>query len=399
MSRGVSPLRNQSFEAITLNPTAGDATGVRRSASRSRIPGWLIVALATIVFAPGPIFSYSLYLQDKTQVPAGPVRLGDIARVEGERESGAISGKLLFSDLRGPRYIGAAALRESLGKNGPEHLERIYGSGTWIIPLGRELNAADLEAMLQRQVQALPGGRELYANATLRLAENTRLKVPATGVELVFRLPARGASLTPGKRIIPLDVLPAKNESRGRTVFARHQIQVAILKKQQVAVAVRDLPVGHRLSAADYRMEIQELDNDEIRFATGDLSGRRVMSSVQSGDAFTTSNIQLMPAVRRGQSLNLVYQRPGLVFRVRSIALSAGEIGESIPVRVLFPAGKGKRNQAERRLKARIVNETTVVFESAGAATTELQTKTTKPTQPESATRSGIAGRQHVSQN
>ncbi|MEQ9363837.1 MAG: flagellar basal body P-ring formation chaperone FlgA, partial [Leptospirales bacterium] len=169
--------------------------------------------------------------------------------------------------------------------------------------------------------------------------------------------------LTPGKRIVPLDVVPIESERRGDTVLARHQIQIAIYKKQPVAVATRDLPVGHRLQAGDFRMEIRELDNEEIRFASGDLSNRRIMTATKSGDAFTTSSIQIMPAVRRGQSLSLVYQRPGLVFRVRSVALEEGEIGQTIPVRVLFPAANQGRTM--RRLKARIVNETTAVFESS----------------------------------
>ncbi|MCR9143110.1 MAG: flagellar basal body P-ring formation chaperone FlgA [bacterium] len=362
-SRGVSPIRHVSYDTLTL-------PGVEGMARRDRSPRWLVLAISMLVFIPGTqLFAYSLYLQDKVSVAAGPVRLGDIARVDGEQEAGRISGKLLFQDLRAPRYIGAAQLKQSLGAKGPENLERVYGSGTWIIPLGRELNAADLEALLKKQIAALPGGAELYDSAALRLAQNSRIQVPAAGVRLVFRLPARASSLTPGKRIIPLDILPIQSASRGNTVFARHQIQIAIFKKQPVAVATRDLPVGHRLTPGDFRMEVRELDNDEIRYATGELLNRRVMSATKSGAEFTTSNVQVMPAVRRGQSLSLVYQRPGLVFRVRSVALQAGEIGQVIPVRVLYPAAN--KSRSVRRLSARIVNETTAVFEAALAEDSE----------------------------
>lgn len=372
VSQGVSPFRGESYDTLTVR-----AAG--RGLRRNRTPRWIVVALAMLVLAPiSHLAAYSLYLQDKTMVPAGPIRLGDIARVEGGE--GRMADKLLFRNLNAPRYIGVADLRNSLKDNGPETLDRIYGAGTWIVPLGKELNAVELEDLLREQIAALPGGAELYQGSVLRLAANTRLKVPAEGVRLVFRLPSRAGSLTPGKRIIPLDIVPLaqqqKKSGKKNTVLARHQLQISILEKRAVAVATRDLPVGHRLTADDFRMEIRELDNDEIRFAGGDLLNRRVMSPTKSGTEFTTSNIQVMPAVRRGQSLSLVYQRPGLVFRVRSVALQSGEIGQTIPVRVLFPAsskrsvsgGDVRKSAQSRQLKARIVNETTAVFESTGMA-------------------------------
>lgn len=331
------------------------------------VPRWVFLGILLVGLTPaGPLFAYNLYLEQQVQVPAGPIRLGDIARIEGEQEVGRVAGKLLFRDLKAPRYIGASALRESLGQGGPENLDRIYGAGVWVIPLGRELTAADLEKLLREQIAGLPGGAELYTGSVLRLPENTRLRVPEEGVRLVFRLPTRAVSLTPGKRIIPLDVLPVTSE-RPNTVLARHQLQLSILEKRSVAVATRDLPLGHRLTAGDYRIETREMDSDEIRFAQGNLVNHRVMADVKSGTDLTTSNVQMMPAVRRGQSLTLVYQRPGLVFRVRSVALENGEVGQTIPVRVLFPASGNRKSAETRQLKVTVINETTAVFENGAS--------------------------------
>jgi flagella basal body P-ring formation protein FlgA len=316
------------------------------------------------VIAPANLLAYSVYLENQVEVPPGAVRLGDIARIEGD--TGGIGDKLLFRELREPRYVKASELRESLSVGAPESPDRVYGAGTWIIPLGRELDAAELELMLREQLAAIPGGAELHEDTVLRIAPNTRIRVPAGGVRLIFRLPARASSLTAGKRILPLDVLPASETGR-RTVFARHQLQVGILKKKRVAIATRDLPIGHRLGPGDYRFEVREFDNVEARFAEGDLSKRRVMSNIPGGVILTTSNVQVMPAVRRGQSLSLVYQRPGMVFRVRSVAMRDGEIGEQIPVRVLFPASGGRSSStsdASRILNVTIVAEDSVVFEN-----------------------------------
>lgn len=370
----------------------------------------MAMLMATASLAPlHSLFAYSLYLQNKVEVPAGAVRLGAIARVSGA-DSDVVARKLLFRDLQAPRYIRASDLRRSLGAKtasdqsgiqnarktaaAPGQLERVYGPGTWVIPLGRTLDATALNQLLASRLAELNGGADFLRGSVVRISPNTKLRVPAQGVETIFRLPARAASLRPGKRMIPLDVLSA---SDGKTILARHQIQLEILAKRRIAVAARDLPVGHRLSAGDFRYEERELSQNDLetRYLNEDPANRRVMANIQSGDAFTTSNVQSMPAVRRGQSLSLVYQRPGLVFRLRSVALRNGEIGETIPVRVLFPAG-GNSAARSRSLNVRIVSETTVVFEKEAAGNFKNSAAEIGPGQPVKVSKPGAGEPAHA---
>lgn len=329
-----------------------------------------LIVSGIVLTMPQALFAYSVYLQNQVEVPAGPVRLGDLGRVE--VTAGAegvvvdvkqIEDKLLFRDLRAPRYVQAAELRRGL-EHGPAKLERVYGAGTWVVPQGRILDTQTLEAMLLKEVDALAAGVR-DGSLVLRLAPNIKIPVPSEGVRYLYRLPSRADALAPGRRIIPLDIVPEDSGASPskNVVLARHQIQVTILKKRKVPVAARDLPVGHRMTKDDYRLEEREMEHEDAQYASGDLSGLRVMSNVRSGTELTTSHVQVMPVVRRGQSLRLVYQRPGMVFRMNSVALRNGDPGERIPVRVLYPSGRNTKT-----ITVTVVGEGTVVYDRQGEA-------------------------------
>ena len=82
------------------------------------------------------------------------------------------------------------------------------------------------------------------------------------------------------------------------------------------------------------------------------------MRKIHAGDPLTQSNVHLMPAVRRGQNIQLIYQTPGLVLKTRSIARGNALVGEHIKVRVLMPAGR-----RGPEVRARVVGEGLAVLE------------------------------------
>jgi flagella basal body P-ring formation protein FlgA len=163
-------------------------------------------------------------------------------------------------------------------------------------------------------------------------------------------LPSRIEQFSPGMRMITVDVR-GKRDGREKVLLRQH-VPVKIFRKVRVAVATRDLAVGERMRKGDWRVEEREIDYAPERYAMGDLTGRRVMSKLRAGTALTASVIQVMPAVRRGQPVELVYQTPGLVIKCRSVAGRDGKVGDIIPVTTVFPSGKGKRE-----LRARIVDD------------------------------------------
>lgn len=301
------------------------------------------------VVLTGEVAAYSLYLKAQAVSKQSVVRIGDIARVAGELNPGTIGAKVVVKDLRRPRYISRADLERSLAV-GPEKLERVYGNGVWIVPVTRRMSAEALVDELRRRLAGLAGGKDFLKRHRLRVDGGAGLDATPDADALHFVLPSRIEQFSPGMRMITVDVR-GKRDGREKVLLRQH-VPVKIFRKVRVSVATRDLAVGERMRKGDWRVEEREIDYAPERYAMGDLTGRRVMSKLRQGTALTASVVQVMPAVRRGQPVELVYQTPGLVIKCRSVAGRDGKVGDIIPVTTVFPSGKGKRE-----LRARIVDD------------------------------------------
>lgn len=315
----------------------------------------LAISIVLVTLSPiTNLFAYSLYLQPRAISKKNVVRMGDIARVEGERRPGDIRDKVVVQDLRAPLFISRAELEQKLS-GGPDRLDRVYGRGVWIVPLTEKLSAEKILAVLRANLERMPGGKDFLENHRLRIDGEARLDGTPDESALHFVLPSRIDLLSPGMRMITVDV---RGDEDGRTrVLMRQHVPVRIYRRVKVAVATRALGVGERLQAGDWREEIREIDYAPARYVTGDLDGRRVMSKLPVGSLLTAATVQVMPAVRRGMRVELVHQTPGLVFKIQSVAGRDGKIGDVIPVTAVFPTGKGKRE-----LNARVVDDGRVVL-------------------------------------
>lgn len=322
----------------------------------------LLALLGVVLLAPVALSAQALYLKNSAEVEGGRVSLGQLGRLQGAPES---EGLLLFEALRAPRYLSASELQEALRNRRGANL-RVFGAGVWIIPQNRRLDAAALQTLLETSIRRAPGGAELLSRHRIAVGENAVALAPEEGVELRFHLPARIESLNAGRRILALDGIVTDGQGRSRTLF-RRQVPVQILARLTVAVARRDLAIGERLGADDYRIEEREFDDLTERYPHSNLNGMRVMAGIRSGELLTAANVQTQPAVRRGQSMDLTYQTDGIVLRVRCTAMGEGEPGQHIRVRPLFPASR----RTDTVLTARILDERTVVVEGNRPAAAE----------------------------
>jgi len=297
---------------------------------------------------PASVSAFSLYLNARSYTGAS-VKVKDIARVEGEERPGEISEKIILDNITSPVYLSRDQIQRNLG-----NVDHIFGAGVWVVPLSRPLDADAVKSLLMEQIRRLPDGSAFLESAVLSLDP---LEIKAgPGSRLEFRLPNRAGSISPGRRIFALDLVAT--DDRGHSVnLMRQQVPVHIFKKISVPVATRDLETGETMREGDWTMEIREVDHLETRYATGSLTGRRVLSSMRKGNELTASSVQFIPAVRRGQSMDVVYQTQSVVVRCRSVAGRDGSIGEVVPVRLIFPSGT--RSDA----KARITDEGTGVLE------------------------------------
>ncbi len=318
----------------------------------------VLAALVLALSGAGNLSAYSLYLQPTAILRKSEARIADIARVEGESRPGSIGEKLVVKDLVRPVFISREDLQRKLAP-GPEKLDRAFGRGVWIVPLTVGLPAEKILNTLRERLGRMPGGREFLEKHRLRVDPAAKLDSMPDESGLFFVLPSRVDLLSPGMRMITVDVR-ASQDGREQ-VLLRQQVPVRIYRIVEVAVTTRTLATGERLTEKDWRVERREIDYAPERYLTGNLNGRRVMSDLAIGAALTESTVQIAPAVRRGQRVELVYQTAGLVIKCRSVAGRDGKVGDVIPVATVFPSGKGKTD-----LQARIVDDGRAVLLGPG---------------------------------
>ena len=318
----------------------------------------ILCPLAVLFCLPQVSFAYSLYLYPKVLVKKDTVYMRDIARIEGESRPGEIGDIIIVKNLKGPYFIPVKELKKRMS-GAPLRPEWIYGGGVWLIPLTRTLGPEELLALLRKQLEAKPGGKEYLKNIEFRLEANPEsVKVPAEG-DLRFRLPSIAAHLRAGRRILSLNLGVEDKYNRFR-VLHRYQIPLTILKRMKLLIATRDLYPGDRLVQGDVKVRQTLLDNDQAVYSGPDIVGLRVMSRIRAGEPIKKNAVKRRKTVRRGQTLELVYQSPGIVIKCKSVAQKSGEVGDIIQVRPILPAG---RNTG--MVRAKIISERSAVLEQA----------------------------------
>lgn len=194
------------------------------------------------------------------------------------------------------------------------------------------------------------GKSKILDELDIQVQKDTVIALPSSDFILKYQLSKRIQNWKLGKRVISLDLYP-KGTSKKR-VFYRFQIPIVIHQWIQAAIANKDLFIGQRISEDDFSWERRSIFDESIRYASFNLNKRRVMTSVSKGQVLTNSNVQPIPSVFRGQKVRLVYQKGSLVFRFIAVAMSPGDIGENISIKIIFLDGR----QSLPR-KARILSE------------------------------------------
>ena len=318
------------------------------------VPAFLKLFILAFFISGTDVRAYSLYLKNVAVLKNGNVYIKDIARVDGEELPGRISSQKIFQSETGPRYVSRSDVLTVLAQL-PEKMHQVYGRGVWILPLTKKIQGQELSSMLLKEIQKIPAASKVKNSLVLRLDPDAEIEC-FENCKIDFNLPSDLDRLFAGKRVVSADIT---SELRGKKVILhRQRFVISVLKKIEVPVAARDLEIGMRITDADFRMEERELDPDEINHAEGKLTGRRVLAAVQKDQILRNSSVQFQPTVRRGQSLEVVFQTENIVLKMKSFAGSDGEIGDIIPVRLLLPSG----NKSDIK-KVRVVSENVAVLE------------------------------------
>lgn len=304
-----------------------------------RAERFLLLSVLLAVF-PFELFAYNVYLKPKSIVSGDSVLLKDIARVEGSEDAGL---KTVFASNDRVRTLSANDLRSALQKD--PRLRGVYGSYTVILPLKDRISQESMQEILTDYIKSLQGGVEFLEDHTISVSGFESLQT-GPGIELIPDIRSV-KQLRPGRRILSLDI---KDKNR---ILYRQKADLEIRLMTSVPVATRKLSSGERLKKSDFRMEKRPVFERPAPVQEGSL----VMTDIASGKALKSPEVQNISDIRRGQTLELVYQKGSVVVKVRAIADESGNIGETIRVK-LNRTGTGKSTVKNARV---VSNEIAVI--------------------------------------
>jgi flagella basal body P-ring formation protein FlgA len=176
-----------------------------------------------------------------------------------------------------------------------------------------------------RETAAAHTGRTDPADLDVR-APDPRLRLPACAA------PLRGV-VAPGMRSA---TRLAVEVSCAEPVW-RHYVQVQVRTQEDVVVAVRPIPRGQPIGAADLevvRRDVGVLTAGHFRAADA-VVGRVAQRPIGAGEVVVPAIARSPPVVRRGQQVTLLASAAGLQVRVEAVALADAGVADRVRVRNL----------------------------------------------------------------
>jgi flagella basal body P-ring formation protein FlgA len=151
--------------------------------------------------------------------------------------------------------------------------------------------------------------------------------IDAQGSELVAREVARAASLS-SRMTVWVDVKQAGHAKRTLLV----PVDVAAYRTGWVAM--RDLPVGTRLSPGILREQEVDIAAGGYEPWAGDPEGLVLRSPVLAGHYLAAGQVEAAPAVSRGDVVQVVHRMGAVEVQTTANALQDGDLGKNIQVRI-----------------------------------------------------------------
>lgn len=278
--------------------------------------------LALLVALPIAAGEVGVALRPVVSVAAERATLGEVAELSGDAALIAVLRDLPvveLPDLR-TRRLDPDGIRQAIGLGLGRSL---HVSGTSEVSRrGQVITESDLVAAARSIITA--DGDDLTIT-TLR--SGGAVTFPAGGAEPRILAEALDASRLGD---IPFRV----RVLRGDTELARTLVTLRVVRHRTMLVAARALKRGDRITVADVRSERMLVTRQAlIGLETAAVVGREVRVDLAEGAPFTPTSVIVPPDVRAGQSVVLVVDSDCFHLTAKGEALSAGHVGETIPVR------------------------------------------------------------------
>jgi len=281
-------------------------------------------------------------LAERVEVAQAYVKLADIARLhsmelETLRHAMAVplgsaprSGETVTLD----RARLARWLRAQLGLEASQ-IQWSGASATQISRSSAEISGNEILAVAQAALRK-------YLEESLAKYPNARIELLAVGTPASLAVPSVSSTLV----VRPLENVPLANRmlvwvdvftngQYARSAAVRFELSAYL----PAAVAAKRLGAGNVLQAGDWvksEVDIAQIPHAAISLPTTAL---RLRHSVESGDVITRSNLEAMPAVSRGDWINLTTQVGAVTLESRAEALQDGALGQLVHIKPVRGTG------------------------------------------------------------
>lgn len=206
--------------------------------------------------------------------------------------------------------------------------DRVAASGgaAAIASTERVVEAAELHALAARALErALQGRADRFQFSVP--ARTSPMVIDAQGAELVAREVSATVGLSP-RMTVWIDVKQSGQVKRTLLV----PVEVAAYRTGWVAL--RDLPVGARLSPGTLREQEVDIAAGAGEAWKGDPEGLVLRSPVLAGHYLAAGQVMTAPAVSRGDVVQVVHRLGAVEVQAIANALQDGEVGKNIQVRI-----------------------------------------------------------------
>lgn len=200
------------------------------------------------------------------------------------------------------------------------------GGAPTIASTERVVEAAELHALASRALERALQGRADRFQFTLP-ARSSPMAVDVQGSELVAREVSGTVSLS-SRMTVWVDVRQSGQVKRTLLV----PVEVAAYRTGWVAL--RDLPVGARLSPGTLREQEVDIAAGGSEAWKGEPEGLVLRSPVLAGHYLAAGQVMTPPAVSRGDAVQVVHRLGAVEVQAVAKALQDGEVGKNIQVRI-----------------------------------------------------------------
>jgi flagellar basal body P-ring formation protein FlgA len=286
----------------------------------------ITIAGLLLLVAPAALAQTALpTLKPSATITAELVRIGDLVEHPGPLAEIAI---FRAPDLGTTGAVPTARLREALR---PYGLSDFHAAGLVEVVVSRPGRAVTVKEVEQRILEALAGQRGLGAVEDLKLSLDQPLRTFYIEADATAALQVMRLSIDPyaTRFSIVLDI-------PGSAVLRRTPLRLSgrVIETAETAVLTRALDRGDLIRPGDFAIERRpraEIGKDDIGRPVQAI-GLAARRPLRVGHVLRHSDLMKPELVKRGESVTLVYEVPGILLTLRGQAGEAGAEGDVISV-------------------------------------------------------------------